>query len=344
LQSDMHAGNFILQSDYLYSLDGDAIKQITTRRTGVGPKVGLKNLALLIAQLSFVHEINKMAVYNVYCKHRCLVPAKRLFAYFVKQIDKKTKKIRHKVLQKTLRECSSFMAQSGLTLRSICERDQSKTMLPALLPLLDRKLKDQSLADGVYKTTAYETVKLPIKDSTVMVKRYAVRNLYEGFLHGLGFSKARKEWLNAHSLALIRVPIVNALAYCEKGIFPWFGKTFLVTEFVEGISLKEFVLLNEHDNEALTNVFESLAFTFEKLARSLITYGDMDANRFLVTKQGVLLTDFDKIKQHRSAKSFNHQSRQQFNAFLQNWQSNPQVANMAISAFKKSGLIKSFLE
>lgn len=344
VQMDMHTGNFILGSGRVYSLDGDAIKRLTKRKSGLRLKVGLKNLAMLIAQMSFVHEISEQQIFVAYCNFRNRKPVKRYYPYFEKQIAKQTKRLRHKVLEKTLRECSSFVSLSSLTLRAILSREQAKTELPSLLHVLDKKVKEQPPAVEIYKSTAYECVKLPSDNRELVIKRYALRHLFEGFWSALGRSKAKKAWINAHSLNLIRVPTIKTVAFCESGLFPWFGKSYLISEFVEGMSLDEFILHNEENDEAVLDAFSSLALTLKKLARAQITYGDMDASHFLVTKQGVLLTNFDKIKQHRDEERFEQSMQQNIYEFLQNWQDKPRVAALATTAFKQFNLMDSFAE
>jgi tRNA A-37 threonylcarbamoyl transferase component Bud32 len=344
LQMDMHTGNFIFSSGRVYSLDGDAIKRVTRRKRGLRLKAGLKNLAALIAQMSFVHEVKTQHVFGAYCNSRNYKPSGRYFLYFEKQIAKQAQRLRRKILEKTLRECSSFVVRSSFTLRAIWSREQSKTDLPVLLPVLEQKVKQQPPAEEIYKTHGYECVKLPSENRALVVKRYALRHLYEGFWHALGFSKAKKAWVNSHSLNLIRVPTIKPIAFCERGLLPWFGKSYLISEFIEGISLNEFVTLNETSTELLADVFAGVALAFQKLARSQITYGDMNARHFLVTKQGVLLTNFDRIKLHRSAEVFERTMQQQLYQFLQNWQDKPHIASLATAAFKQFNLTESFSE
>lgn len=344
VQMDMHMGNLMFSSGRVYCLDGDAIKRVTHRKRGVRLKIGLKNLAALIAQMTFVHEVNDQQVYTAYCNFRNVKPRGRNFLYFAKQVDKQTKRLRRKTLEKTLRECSSFVVRKSLTLKAVWEREQSKTDLPTLLPQLDQKIKEQPPAESIYQDAGVSCIKVPTENRELVVKQYETRHVCEGFLRAMGFSRAKKAWLNAHSLNLIRVPTIKTIAYCEQGLFPWFGKSYLISEYVEGVTLDKFVIQNEDNNELLAETFSSIARAFYKLALSHITYGDMNAIHFLVTNDGVLLTNFDQIKLHRSDEVFDRTLQQQLYQFLQNWQDKPHIAALAMTAFKQFNLTESFSE
>lgn len=343
-QQDMHAGNFMLKNGRIYSLDGDGIKKITKRKHGLRPKAGLKNLAMLIAQLAFVHTINTQQILFAYCNFRKIKPSRRLFSRFNKYIAQHTNRFRHETLQKTLRECTNFVAKTSLTLRTIWARGQSDTELPDLLPHLEQKVQQQPPAKMVAANPLHECIKLPSEQRSLMVKRYATRHLFEGFCAAIGVSTAKKAWLNSHHLNLLRVPAIKSIALCEKGFFPWFDKSYVVSEFIEGQPLGEFITTHEHDNEKVAAVFHEVALTIKKLSQFQITYGSMNASHFLVTEAGVLLTNFDKVKQHRSAKRFQKTARQDIYEFLKNWQDKPQIAAAAVSAFKQLNLTDLLLE
>ncbi|NNM59292.1 MAG: hypothetical protein HKM04_05705 [Legionellales bacterium] len=335
LQKDMHTNNFLIKKSRFYSLDGDGVKQITRRKAGLRARKGLRNLAALAAKMSFVHEINWHQVFLVYCNFRHIRPSKWLFSRFHRYIVKQIKESREEVLKKTLRECSRFVKKTSLTLRAIWAREEKKVDLSQLLPVLEQRVKERPPAEEITLTKRFSCIKLPAETQPLMVKHYIPRHFFEGFWTIFGISKAKKAWVNSHHLDLLRVPGVGSLALCEKGFFPWYGKTFLISKFVEGTPLDQFVSMNEKNHEKIADIFNAIAGITDRLARSQMTYGSMSASNFLVTEKGILLTNFDQVKQHYFERSFKRQSSQDVQCFFANWHDKPDIVKLAESAFKK---------
>lgn len=331
-QQDMHADNFLFKKSRLYSLDGDGIKKITRRKSGLRARRGLNNLAALIAKMSFVHDINLQQAFMVYCNFRHIRPSKWLFSRFNRYVTKHAKESCKEVLKKTLRECSRYVKKSSLTVRAIWSREEKKIDLFQLFPVLEKRVNQRPPAEEIAFNKRFSCIKLP-ESQPLMVKHYKPRHFLEGFLTIFGISKAKKAWVNSHHLDLLRVPGVGSLALCEKGFFPWYGKTYLISKFIDGIPLDKFVAMNEKNHEKIADLFNSIASITDRLARSQITYGNMNASNFLVTDKGVLLTNFDRVKQHRGLRSFKRDSIKDVQCFFANWQDKPHIIQLAENAF-----------
>ncbi len=133
----------------------------------------------------------------------------------------------------------------------------------------------------------------------VTVKRYN----HAGFFHSLRYtikkSRASKGWLNAHYLESFAIPTPRSMAYIEqrKGLLVW--KSYLVTEYVEGRKLWNFLRDDDIPESRRLDELKKIAKLLNKLWKYRITHGDLKHTNILMAEDSPVLTDLDGMVVHR---------------------------------------------
>ena len=117
--------------------------------------------------------------------------------------------------------------------------------------------------------------------------------------HTIKRSRARNGWLHAHRLSMLDIATAKPLAYIEKRKGPLIWKSYLITEYVEGPNLFNFLRDNSATQQQRSKVTQHIAELFEKLQKNRITHGDLKHSNILVTNQALVLTDLDSMKVHK---------------------------------------------
>jgi serine/threonine protein kinase len=94
------------------------------------------------------------------------------------------------------------------------------------------------------------------------------------------------------------------LAYIEhrRGLLIW--KSYLVTEYVEGQKLYNFLRDDNITEQRRLNEIQRVMKLLDKLWKYRITHGDLKHTNILVTENGPVLTDLDGMKVHKCETSF----------------------------------------
>ncbi|MFH1718695.1 MAG: lipopolysaccharide kinase InaA family protein, partial [Planctomycetota bacterium] len=159
----------------------------------------------------------------------------------------------------------------------------------------------------------------------VAVKRYN----HVGFIHSLRYtikkSRALKGWLNAHYLGALQIPTPRSVAYIEqrKGLLVW--QSYLVTEYVEGRKLWNFLRDDDVTEQKRLDGLRKVAELLEKLWKLRITHGDLKHTNILMTADGPVLTDLDGMVVHRWEPLYRNKRTKDMRRFLRKTDISPEL-------------------
>jgi tRNA A-37 threonylcarbamoyl transferase component Bud32 len=194
--------------------------------------------------------------------------------------------------------------------RSFCEGMKPTDFIEQIDTLTD---KGQILKNG---DTTYVS-QSRWHDKNIAVKRYNHRGLTHSLRHTIKGSRARRAWLNAHRLRILNISTPRPLAYIEQRKGPLIWKSYLVTEYVKGQKLKDFLLdemVGEKERSAVTRQVMDL---LNNLGQYRISHGDLKHTNILVTDNGPVLTDLDGMKSYRSNLIYRRRQTQDAARFLE---------------------------
>ena len=176
--------------------------------------------------------------------------------------------------------------------RGFCQDAESLDFIEKIDTLMD---KGRILKEG---DTSYVS-RLMWNGKDVVVKRYNHKGFIHSLRHTIKRSRARRAWLHGHRLGTLKIATPKPLAYIEqyKGKLVW--KSYLVTEYIEGQKLYDFLRDGKTGQEQRSMAIQQVKKLLDKMGKYRITHGDLKHTNILVTKNGPVLTDLDGMKVHR---------------------------------------------
>lgn len=157
----------------------------------------------------------------------------------------------------------------------------------------------------------------------LVVKRFNHRHRWHAARHALATSRAKSAWRLGHRLRAEGVLTPEPLAWREERWGPLRGRSYLVTPWLPGEQLLDYVWAHGHNERALSAVAEAFAAVWHHLGRLRCTHGDMKAINFLVVGKQLWVIDLDGTRFHHSQRSFLAARRRDRARFLRDWASLP---------------------
>ena len=179
----------------------------------------------------------------------------------------------------------------------------------------------QTIKDG--NTCHVSRVVWDYKD--VVVKRYNHQGFIHSLRHTIKKSRARKAWLYAHHLGSFGIATPKPLAYVEhrKGFIVW--QSYLVTEYVEGRMLWNFLRDDDINEQQRLNGIRQVVEMLDRLWQHHITHGDLKHTNVLMTENGPVLTDLDGVIFHNWGPLYKNKQAKDMERFLRRTDVSPEL-------------------
>ncbi len=317
VQTDMHLGNFLMQGDTLYVIDGDAIE--AHGDAALPAAVAQHNLALLLGQLPPNWDACRRPLLDMYLQ---VNPAHALAeAEVASDVDKVRQRRLADYLGKALRDCTLFAVQRSWTRFVAVARDDASRMSP-IIGNPDCAFDGVLLKDGGSSTVATAMVGTDL----VVVKRYNIK----GFSHWLKRfwrpSRAWHSWLAAHRLLFLGIATPRPLGMIESRFGPLRRRAWLVTEFCAGQDLLT-VLGPEGERIPDQSLQKALLETMNRMVCARYTHGDLKGTNLLWDGRRVSLIDLDSLQAHSNERRFTKAWNVDRNRLIRNWPADSPMAS-----------------
>ncbi len=294
LQKDLHLGNFLLADDKVFLLDPGQMRFLDYE---ADKKAAISQLAMLASYLpdSDTASVNKLCREYFIARGWHLGNADE--EIIQKQITVHKKRGTKKGLKKCLRTSKRHLqVTTGKYLavfdRGFCQGAEPLDFIKQIDGLMD---KGKILKNG----NTCHVSRLMWNNKDVVVKRFNHKGFVHSLRHTIKKSRARWGWLHAHRLGMLQIPTLRPLAYIEWRKYELVWKSYLVTEYVEGQKLYDFLRDSKTSEEEHSMVNQQVVELLERLGKYRITHGDLKHSNILVTDNGIVLTDLDGMKVHK---------------------------------------------
>ncbi len=294
LQKDLHLGNFLVSKDTVYALDPARMKFFHQ------PLCRSKSISQLALFSCYLSDYD-IELFGKLCKEYFDARDWRFDqtqkALVLKSRDRRRKKQIRKGLEKCMRTSKRTVKSGGRRYSAVFDRNFIESANP-----IDFISKIDSLMDAgrILKNgnTSYVCC-INFNGKDIVVKRYNHKGFVHSLRHTIMGSRARRNWLYGHRLGMLNIPTPKPLAFIEqkKGVLVW--KSYIVTEYVDGKKLYDFLKEDQPEQQKSLFIKERLETLMKKLSKYRITHGDLKHTNILVTKDDVVLTDLDSLKFHR---------------------------------------------
>ena len=318
MQTDIHLGNFLLHNGTCYTIDGGGIKKRSNQ--GLSEHSSLKNLSLFFAQFTIDFDAWIPAVLCSYEEERGWRYNHRRLDNLLLEIRNSREARKRSLISKTLRDCSRFKSTSTLTRFMVCERKSFNSEMSQVLRDIDRFV-DTGCILKLGNTATVSLVKL--SDRSLVIKRYNVKGVFHALKLAFRVSRARTSWKNAFRLEVLGIPALKAIALLEKRLCFLGSKSYLITEYIEGSPLGEYL----RDTPKIKNFIEmgALKNTFSKLSKAQLSHGDLKASNLMISNKKPIIIDLDSMREYSSKRTFRRAFKCDLERFIENFKAQPAI-------------------
>jgi tRNA A-37 threonylcarbamoyl transferase component Bud32 len=321
-QTDLHLANFLALDGRIYTLDGAGI---TSKGHALDASVGWRNLALFCSQLPpdwDAYCVEQSTQYALITQADSNGLAKALPSL----IDSARAQRWREQSNKIYRDCTAVQQIRKPALRGFVRRSYGPQLLARLDDIDDTRPDNPAeLLKNGNTATVWRT---KLGESSVVVKRYNVKNWHHALALAMKESRASRSWRFAHMLQLygVRTPAPVALLY--RGPKRFGTVAYFIAEDIGGISLRERIASLDDDADDLRALAAQLALMLARLKSIRVTHGDMKATNFIVREDALFVIDLDAMRQHRDGPAFERAWRRDLDRLDANWQDRPAVQRM----------------
>jgi tRNA A-37 threonylcarbamoyl transferase component Bud32 len=294
LQEDLHLGNFLLRGDNVFTLDAGQMRFL---RREAGRKSSISQLAMLASCLPDTNTESISTLCKEYFNARRWRLGKSDQISFQKQLAVHRKRTLRKGLKKCLRTSKRHLRVKTGRYIAVFDRDFCQEVNPPdFIKQIDALMNEgQILKNG---NTCYLS-HLMWNGKDVVVKRYNHKGFIHSLRHTIKRSRARRGWLHGHRLAMLDIATPKPLAYIEQLKKKLVWKSYLVTEYVEGQKLYDFLRNSNIAEEQRSIAMRQVQNLLDKIGKYRITHGDLKHTNILITDNGPTITDLDGMKVHK---------------------------------------------
>ncbi len=138
----------------------------------------------------------------------------------------------------------------------------------------------------------------------IVIKRYNNKGFFHSLRHTIKRSRARRCWLNAHRLTFLNIPTPQSLAYIEKRSGLLIVQSYIVTEYVAGKDIYNFLEDIKSSKQQYDATIQQIRDILQALKQNNICHGDMKYLNIMATQNGPTLIDLDAMVVFRSKYMF----------------------------------------
>lgn len=320
LQHDLHLRNFLKKGDEVYTLDGS---EITARNCAPSKFKSLDNLGLLLAQLPPRFDENEQQMYIHYAKARGWKYDDRDSATLRVRLSRNRERRKKDYLNKVFRESTAFACKRNKRRYMVFRKASTSAELTALL-----EDPDALIADGakVLKRGRSSTVGvITLGNKRVVIKRYNMKNIWHRLRRAVRRTRAATSWHNSNMLGFYGIDTTPPLAFLEWRFGPIRGRSYFISEYVEGTRAHEFFDSGKLDEDEMRAAAQALKESLNGMARFRIAHGDLKATNIIFSSGKPVFTDLDAMRQYRTEFWYRRARRKDAERLLLNWREKPEI-------------------
>jgi len=316
-QEDLHLNNFLLKRGKVYCLDGDGIC-FSKKAKPLSLNKSFHNLAMLIEHLINHQSAHIKKIFIEYCAYRNIPTDEKHYKKLLNSIQAVRHYLHKKQMEKTLRDCSSFVCKKSARKFLVYDRNYDS---PAMQKLLENPEQAFSSTKKTFlkQGNSSTIITLTIDGHHFVIKRYNIKNPIHQLKRLFQETRARRSWLSAHYLNLLSVNTIKPIAIYEKKLGPCHFSAYFIAEYHTGKFINELSLDNAQDRNLINAVADDLVRQLTLMFAKRITHGDLKASNILVENGKITWLDLDAVKWNQRKQQFNHNKDKDLKRFLQNF-------------------------
>lgn len=316
MQRDLHLKNFLLSDKTIYTLDG---AQIEFSAELLPKKPSMRNLALFLSQLGVDSEGYQEKLFRHYANARgWSLKQEDMYELFI--MIKHWNNLRwKKFAKKVFRDSSDYVSMHTWRLAGMYHRRYEGPEFIKFLAQPDSAFYNPT-AKLLKAGNSATVIKVTLDHREFVVKRYNMKSVWHRLRRCLRETRAKKSWRLAQKLALFDIPTAKPVAFIEHKSFGLRGKSYYVTEYVNGKHAGEYFTLHYNQDEEISDMVKRITMLLKNVAKLEITHGDLKITNILVDKEKQpVLIDLDGATEHATLAGLKKAWRKEIRRFLDNF-------------------------
>lgn len=314
---DLHPNNFVIAANGVYIVDVADAKRAWFFRKGLSRRKSIANLVLLYAQLPIRHHAIIADLFKQYCELRQWPFDQRLQNKMQTYLFRARRQRMQNMIKRCFRNCKGIVAHHDFHARWAYREADNSESLQAFLKNPEAYLMQGSVVKGGHTCTV---AKIELKEQSVIVKRYNIKNAWHGLKKGLFISRAARSWQNANVLDLLGIPTAKPIAYYEKRWLGFFRReAYFLCAYQQGELLLPYF---RSSSESLGKVLVAKRWieTLKCFAEARIAHRDLKATNFILSvDQQPIVIDLDAMRFYARKNAFLAAYNGDLNRWMQNW-------------------------
>lgn len=219
---------------------------------------------------------------------------------------------------------SAVLVHAGARRHACLRARYDSPAMRALLLDIDEEFRAPGFSR--YKHDGTTTVGACSRDGRRLVlKRYNTKGAWHFTRRLLRRSRACNCFEFGNRLLAAGIDTAAPVAYVESRAGPLKGRSWLLTEYVDGVSCLDYVR-NQADRREVAEIAARLERLFRQLAALKITHGDMKASNIVLRERRFpVLIDLDGMRAHADGAGYAAAHQRDRERFLKNWRDRPEL-------------------
>jgi len=313
-QMDLHLGNFVLTNNKVFALDAGQMKFY---KAPLGRRQSITQLAILICSFGGWDSLPLEKLCQQYARGRGWHFNRWDQRYLQKQLEVQRKRLQRRALKKTMRTSKRHIRIRTTEYLAVFDRDFCQGLEPAEFVGQIDSLMDSGQILKKGNTCYVSRTKWNGKD--IVVKRYNHKDFFHSLRHTIKKSRARRSWLNAQLLRMINMEAPAPLAFVERLRTNLLWNSYLVTEYVAGQTLYEFLEDSKVTDRQRSEAAEQVAQVLNRLGENRISHGDLKHSNIIINDTAAVLTDLDAMRAHRFSLPYKIMRIRDIKRIRRNW-------------------------
>jgi tRNA A-37 threonylcarbamoyl transferase component Bud32 len=294
LQRDLHLGSFAVCDKKLFAIE-PAQMRFSSRQ--VDKRGAISQLALLGSGVPGMDANTLAELCKEYVQIRSWKFSPADMAVLIKELAGYERSRIRRTLRKCRRTNTGYQVirkrgYYGVTARAFLERKDIDELIQEIDGLMHagQILKDDDTCS---------VSRASFRDKEIVIKRYNHKGVWHSLRHTIKRSRARRNWLHAHRLKMLNIATPIALAYVERRRWGLVWNSYLLTTYVEGKELRDFLRDESIAEKQFAEIAGQVKQLLDRLEKHRITHGDLKDTNILITENGAVLIDLDAMRAYR---------------------------------------------
>ena len=182
----------------------------------------------------------------------------------------------------------------------ICRREYFTAAMQSMLNNPDEYL-DKTVGPFFKKLSGDTTTVavVTVDHKKFVVKRYNPKGFWHGLKRMLRQSRALRCWKNSHYLEQHDISTPKPAAVLIEHFGPIRGKTYFITEYVEGVQGRDLFAEGSKPDAAWEKILENVFDLLKKMHAARITHDDFQHRNMVFVNEVPVLLDLDHMRIHQ---------------------------------------------